>query len=250
MRTHLEKLACGAFTGGTFVFLFGLATTSMPSQASVTVESSSPRQAVFLALPPLSTEGEEIADEPVVESVAEAPREPVEVQSVEPVGPVVERSELGVPMPAGTLAPVRLPARTAAVKAPVEPEASASKGRPCVAPTGRIDAVGTDTYVVDKGLIDVYADDLDAASRLAWASWHADAEGDTDGFRVRRIRCGSPLHEAGFRNGDVVHSINGKDITTIPSALLAYRRVKRKDSLRVAITRKDGSSRELRYTLR
>ena len=78
--------------------------------------------------------------------------------------------------------------------------------------------------------------------------WYRE-EGDIVGFRVRRIKCGSVLHQAGIRNGDVVRSINGRPVTTIPQALSAYRKLRRKRKLEVELTRRSGEAVSLRYKL-
>ncbi|MCB9744582.1 MAG: PDZ domain-containing protein [Alphaproteobacteria bacterium] len=90
--------------------------------------------------------------------------------------------------------------------------------------------------------------DLDAAARLARVDWERDDTGEVVGFTLRRLRCGSPLHAAGLRNGDVIHQVNGRDITSIPEALAAYARLKRGDHFRLDISRR-GARRRLSYTV-
>ncbi|MCP4808035.1 MAG: PDZ domain-containing protein [Proteobacteria bacterium] len=252
MRTTLEKLVSAGFTSGVFVLLFGLAARVQTSEASVTIAEmgAEGREAVFLpAVPQGEPEGESAPEAP------EAPEAPVD----QVAGPASSPSSTPAPRLAPTIervvasgygGPRQRVSRKSTAKVS-EPTASTKKkkGRECVEPTGLIEDKGGGEYGVSKDLVDTYANDLGAASTLAWASWHEDDAGETDGFRVRRIRCGSPLHEAGFRNGDVVHSVNGKEITTIPDAMFAYQKVKRRDSLKVAITRKDGSRQKLRYEL-
>lgn len=249
MRTTLEKLVSAGFTSGVFVLLFGLAARVQTSEASVTIADmgAESREAVFLpAVPEGEPEGERAPE------VAEAPAEDVSEPSSAPtstpaprLAPTIDRV-----VASGYGGPRQRVSRKSTSAKLSEPTASTrKKGRECVEPTGLIEDKGGGEYGVSKDLVDTYANDLGAASTLAWASWHEDAAGETDGFRVRRIRCGSPLHEAGFRNGDVVHSVNGKEITTIPDAMFAYQKVKRRDSLKVSITRKDGSRQKLRYEL-
>ena len=242
MRPILERIVSAGFTTGVFVLLFGLAARVQSSEASVTIAplGAETREAVFL---PVLAEGDP------------AP------QVVEPSG---ESSEPGQAAPASseTRSFLRAPVREASGEVGYVGDRQrvasgqggsskkTNKKRECVEPTGQIEDQGGGEYVVEKALVDTYANDLGAASTLAWATWHEDASGETDGFRVRRIQCGSPLHEAGFRNGDVVHSVNGREITTIPDALVAYRKVKRRDTLKVELTRKDGTSERLKYRLR
>ena len=201
----------------------------------------SDRQASFLAfVPDGSPDGRE------KKTLAEQPEEQ---QPIEGSGPSSQRASAPefATAEGGTM--VTMSPRGQMYKGGTTTEKK-KKGRACVEPSGLIEETKTNTYDVDKALIDTYVDDLDAAARLAWTAWHNDAAGEIDGFSVRRIRCGSPLHEAGFRNGDVVHSVNGREIQSIPDAMRAYRKVKRKDTLKVNLTRKDGSSRQLRFNLR
>jgi len=108
---------------------------------------------------------------------------------------------------------------------------------------------GRTDYAVERDLIDRYAKDLDAAARLAYVSWARDDDDRIIGFKVVKIRCGSPLHEAGFQNGDVITKINGHKVRTVPQALAAYVALRVKRKLRVRGHRKDGSEMDLRYRL-
>ncbi len=117
----------------------------------------------------------------------------------------------------------------------------------CEDGTDAIVAIGSDRYHVDRELVDLYVHDLKLAQSLASVSWHRDARGKIDGFRIRRIRCGTVLHAAGFRNGDVVHSVNGKRIRTVFGAISAYRKLKKKEQLRVDVTGRKGDKRRLRF---
>ncbi|MCB9777702.1 MAG: hypothetical protein H6742_03990 [Alphaproteobacteria bacterium] len=123
------------------------------------------------------------------------------------------------------------------------------RGRKCADASGAIEDRGDGLFEVERELVDMYVNDLKLAAELASVAWHDDAEGKRDGFRIRRIRCGTVLHEAGFRNGDVVHAVNGKKIRTVLGAIGAYRKLKRKDFLRVDITRQSGETIRLRYQI-
>ncbi len=111
-----------------------------------------------------------------------------------------------------------------------------------------IEALGENRFRVARDLVDHYTDDLAEAARLAAVYWHEDAEGKVDGFRIRRIKCGSVLYEAGLRNGDVIHTVNGRPVRNIPQALVAYRKLRKKRSLQLELTR-EGGSLELHYKL-
>lgn len=127
--------------------------------------------------------------------------------------------------------------------------ATAPRTPPCGAPDHPdIAAVGTDQYRVNRALVDHYTDNLREAARLAHVAWHRSEDGRVDGFRIRRIRCGSVLHDAGFRNGDVVHTVNGRPVRNLPQALGAYRRLRKKRRLWLEVSR-NGDTRTFRYTL-
>ena len=241
MRHLIEKLVCGGFATGAFALMFGLLTTTAQGETDFEIElPSGDREASFVPFVPQGRPDGTDAD-----SITE---EPERSEPIEGGGPSLERAAAPELQDAESGTLVRV-APTAQMVAGGTTAKKKKKGRKCVEPTGQITETSTDVYEVEKALIDGYVDDLDSAARLAWTGWHTDPEGDVDGFVVKRIRCGSPLHEAGFRNGDVVHEVNGRTIDSIPSALRAYRRLKRKDVLKVDLTRKNGTSRQMRYEL-
>ncbi|MCK6502453.1 hypothetical protein L6R53_03495 [Myxococcota bacterium] len=121
--------------------------------------------------------------------------------------------------------------------------------RHCEEATDDIAQLGEGSYQVARSLVDLYVNDLELAQELASVAWHRDEDGKIDGFRIRRIKCGNVLYQAGFRNGDVVHSVNGKKIRTIFGAISAYRKLKHKEQLRIDATTKEGQSKHLRYKI-
>lgn len=112
-----------------------------------------------------------------------------------------------------------------------------------------VEALGDNQFIVERAIIDYYASHLMEAARLAHVVWAKDKDGETIGFKVVRITCGSVLHEAGFKNGDVILSVNNKSVKTIPRALLAYRDLRKKKKLKVSIERKNVGPMVLEYKL-
>jgi len=104
-------------------------------------------------------------------------------------------------------------------------------------------------FTVPRSVLDYYTSNLSEAARLAYVSWSHDGDGDVDGFKVRRMSCANVLRQAGLQNGDVIHAINGRKVTTIPQALKAYTRLRNNRTLKLDITRKDGTRLNLRYKL-
>jgi len=117
------------------------------------------------------------------------------------------------------------------------------KRRKCLEGTDDINPIGPNRYSVERDLVDYYARDLDELARLAWVSWHENEAGKVDGFLVRRVRCGSVLHEAGLRNGDVVHAVNGRQIRSLARAIPLWWQLRRRPIVHVRITRGDESMR-------
>lgn len=132
---------------------------------------------------------------------------------------------------------------------PTPSSKSTRRERKCQDASDDIRALDDHSFEIERSLVDLYVNDLKLAQTLASVAWHRDDRGRIDGFRVRRIRCGTVLHQAGFRNDDVVHSVNGKKIRTVFGAIAAYRKLKRKDHLRIDATDRDGASKNLRYRI-
>lgn len=121
-----------------------------------------------------------------------------------------------------------------------------TKKQKCADPTPGVAAIGPNEYSIEREIIMRYANDLDTASRLAYVDWARNDKGKVIGFTVKRIRCGTLLDQAGLQNGDIIHSFNGKEVKSIVNAFAAWRKVRKKEVVRVKITRK-GEKIELRY---
>ncbi len=205
--------------------------------------SGPPDRAVTIYLPPAPEPEPEPEPEPgpapppVAKPAAQAPTQVVSTAAAPPPAeapPVVE-------------APVEVPP-----PAPRPKVAKARKPRPkreCKPDVPEISSRGPDEWEVARDLIDHYANHLNEAARIAHVTWAHDEEGDIIGFRVVKVRCGSPLHEAGFQDGDIITRINGHKVRTVPQALAAYVELRVRRKLRVRGTRKDGSPLDNRYFL-
>jgi type II secretion system protein C len=62
--------------------------------------------------------------------------------------------------------------------------------------------------------------------------------GEVTGFRLRRIKKGSPLELLGAQKGDIIHSVNGVPLTSVDQALAAYQNMRNENTLTFSITRK------------
>lgn len=114
----------------------------------------------------------------------------------------------------------------------------------CRAENPAITRRGERRYDIDRDLFDRYVLDLSNARRLASVSWHRGGDGRIDGFQVRHLGC--VLRQAGFENGDVIRSINGNHVRSLPQAYAVWRRLKGRGWLRVDVLR-DGEPIRLRF---
>ena len=90
-------------------------------------------------------------------------------------------------------------------------------------------------FAVGRAVVDHYAH-ITRYRKLGHVSWHKGDSGERDGFRVRRINC--DLREAGIRNGDVVNTVNGQTVQSIPEAIVLWFKVRRRDRVVLEITRR------------
>jgi general secretion pathway protein C len=63
-------------------------------------------------------------------------------------------------------------------------------------------------------------------------------DGETKGFRLRRIEKGSPLEMLGAQRGDIIHSVNGVELNSVDKALAAYQSLRSENRLVFSITRR------------
>jgi len=73
-------------------------------------------------------------------------------------------------------------------------------------------------------------------------------KGEVVGFRIRRIKKNSPLSKLGAQKGDIFHSVNGVDLTSVDKALAAYQNMRDESQLVFDITRK-GRKKQLKITV-
>ncbi|MFZ5481406.1 MAG: hypothetical protein ACOZNI_31890 [Myxococcota bacterium] len=118
-----------------------------------------------------------------------------------------------------------------------EPKRSPKKSnrKPCPEPTQEIARTGSDSWTVERDLVEYYASHLKELMKLASVSPH-EAGGKPDGFRVGLPRC-SILRDGGLRSGDVVHDINGRKVNNVVQAVAAYFALRKEKTLTVRLTR-------------
>lgn len=79
---------------------------------------------------------------------------------------------------------------------------------------------------------------LDLAALPLRAIPHRGADGEVDGFRVSGIRRGSEADSCGFRNGDVIHAVNGHPLTSLEQVTQAHQALLDSDGYTITATRR------------
>jgi len=124
------------------------------------------------------------------------------------------------------------------------------KGRKnqCMASSGQVTSTGNNRYQVERALLDHYFGNTDAAAKLGSATWYREDDGDIAGIRLRNVRCGSPIEEAGLKRGDIIRAANGKKVDSMAGVIALWWQLRSKDSVKLVITR-DGQRKRLNYSL-
>lgn len=108
---------------------------------------------------------------------------------------------------------------------------TASGGPPTAKASGRVL-----TYNVSKRLVQQSLDDLASIMSKVRVEPYFQG-GKPDGFRISQIQSVSLLGNMGFQNGDVIKSVNGRNIATAEDAMRLYDAMKGSSFFRVGILR-------------
>jgi hypothetical protein len=136
-----------------------------------------------------------------------------------------------------------------AVRAGTADAVEPRRGRACEEPADPlIVAEGSGSYNIREAVIQRYTRDWSRLGDLGWSEVHRGADGKADGMRIGGIRCGSDPWDAGFRSGDVIHSVNGRRVHNIPQVIAAYAALSGKRAFEVELSR-GGARRIVRYRL-
>lgn len=104
-------------------------------------------------------------------------------------------------------------------------------------------------YLVPRELIEYYASNPKLAFELAKTAWAKNKKGEVWGVRMRRVKPGNVLYQAGFRSGDVIRTVNGKPVASVTQALGALKQLKKKDKVEVVLKRKGAGPVTLRFEI-
>lgn len=111
-----------------------------------------------------------------------------------------------------------------------------------------IQKVSDTEHVVDRGLVDKLLADPTQFIRSVRVR-PVKQNGETVGFKLRRFQPDSPLAMLGAQKGDIIHAVNGMQLTSVDKALAAYQGLRSAGDLTFSITR-NGQPMELSVRIR
>ena len=91
-------------------------------------------------------------------------------------------------------------------------------------------------FTIDQETFDKILENPDKLAGQIRAVPHTDDNGKVDGYRLSGIRRSSLFRKLGIKNGDVVHSVNGSDLTTMSSALSAFESLQNERNFNFEVT--------------
>ena len=192
-------------------------------------------------------------DTPMYAPEGDKGEDPVAAEEPEPAKPAKKQVAEQTPPPAtkamaDAAEPVESELVDVAILGDAEETSAAKRGKKCLPDNEGIVQVDDTTWRIDGGIVDYYVKHINQAQKLASVGWNRGADGKVDGFKVKRMRCGNVLRQAGLENGDVIQSINGKTVHSIPTAISAYMKLRSKNVLRLTVSR-GGEILHIKYKL-
>lgn len=187
----------------------------------------------------LSPEVDEEAE--VIEATAEPVGEPAPSAEAPPL-PVAEDGAAAPPADENGASASR-----PGVKAPLAKPGAPRKGKnklDCTKPHPHV-RDGVDGVVeIDRSLVDEYTQNLQTFMTLGFSRPY-DEDG-IKGWYISGFNCTSPVHKAGFRRGDVLLEVNGKNTRSWVGVFLLYQKLKNQADFEIKLVRK-GQATTLRF---
>jgi len=129
---------------------------------------------------------------------------------------------------------------------------TASTPGTAAAPANDADGIAVDgenKYTVSKELVDSYLNDMTKLQRMGRAIPHRGTDGNIDGYRLSGIRRGTVGEKLGIQNGDIVHKVNGYDLSSMSEAMKAFSELQNEPHFSFEVTRR-GQRQTMEYNVR
>ena len=117
-------------------------------------------------------------------------------------------------------------------------KAPKSTNRECEPDRVDILMVSETAYRIEDQAIAYYAEHPKEAEKLAATWWAKDDDGERRGFKLGRIKCGSILDQVGFKSGDIIEAVNGREIQSYSEAVTAFMGLRNRKVLWVQVERR------------
>lgn len=111
-----------------------------------------------------------------------------------------------------------------------------------------IQRVSDTEHVVDRSVVDKLLADPTSFIRSVRVRPHK-KNGKVVGFKLRRFRSNSPIALLGAQKGDIIHAVNGQDLSSVDKALGAFQSLRSASDLTFSITRR-GKPMDLNVKIR
>lgn len=112
----------------------------------------------------------------------------------------------------------------------------------------RIQKVSDTETIVERSLVNELLADPTRFIRTVRVRPYKQA-GKTVGYKLRRFQANSPLALLGAQKGDIIHSVNGAELTSVDKALSAYQTLRTQNDVTFSITR-NGKPMDLKVSIR
>lgn len=98
---------------------------------------------------------------------------------------------------------------------------------------------GPNKFIVEQALVDKIMANPEELYSQVRAVPHKGPGGEVDGYRLSGIRRRSVFNKLGIKNGDVIHTVNGKPLDSMANAMDAYQSLGAQRSFTFEVSRKN-----------
>lgn len=175
------------------------------------------------------------------------PTEPAPARPATPETPATEGEGGAAPASAGETSDADGEGTVATRSDVLAKPGPANKGkskRDCTKPHPNVRSSPDGIVEVDRSLVDHYTKNLQTFMTLGNSRPYD--ENGIKGWYISGFTCESPVHKAGFRRGDVLLTVNGKNTRSWVGVFLLYQKLKHQSDFEVEVVRK-GVATRLRF---